>query len=121
MHIWGGFLNIYLHTGEEAYHTFDLVETGSVHLRKTVFIILTFVILIKTFFFLRLFRSMAHLVSMMKQVFHDLQAFMLFFFILIWIMSLCLTLLELGNVHGAMMAAGLKDKLKANAYPGVEY
>ena len=121
MHIWGGFLNIYLHSKGEAYHRFEEVEEPWVLFRKSVFIILTFLILIKTFFFLRLFRSMAHLVSMMKQVFNDLQAFMLFFFILIWIMSLNLSALELGNLHGAMTAAGLGDKLKAGNYPGSEY
>lgn len=44
---------------------------------------LIFVIMIKTFFFMRMFDSMAHLVSMIQQVANDLRAFIVFFFILI--------------------------------------
>ena len=81
MHIWGGFINIYLHssqcemvnygTDEEprnlcVYVLDENSETTGTHMTKTLVIILTFLILLKTFFFLRLFRSMAHLVSMMK-------------------------------------------------------
>ena len=65
------------------------VERG----RKMLIIILAFLLLIKTFFFMRLFKSMAHLVSMMQQVFVDLQAFLYFFFILLWITSLILSVI----------------------------
>ena len=91
--------------------------------RKTVIILLTFLMLIKTFFFMRLFRSMAHLVAMMRQVFHDLQAFMLFFFILLWITSLILNVLELGNEEGNSSRAAVERKkaMQTLDYPGVEY
>ena len=42
------------------------------HVRKLLLIVLIFMMLLKTFFFMRVFKSMAHLVSMMKQVFNDL-------------------------------------------------
>ena len=87
MHIWGGFINIYLHSNQCEWTNFgddenprnlclyvrdEDAETTFAHIKKTLSIVLTFLILLKTFFFLRLFRSMAHLVSMMKQVFNDL-------------------------------------------------
>jgi len=76
--------------------------------------------LIKTFFFMRLFKSMSHLVTMMKQVFKDLQAFMVFFFILLWICSLIFNIIQLGNYENKV-DEGLKNKLKAISYPGIEY
>lgn len=88
--------------------------------RKVVVICLAFLMLIKTFFFMRLFRSMAHLVAMMQQVFIDLQAFLLFFFILLWITSLILSTLQLGNYEGAR-SANLRAKAQAASYPGIEY
>jgi len=51
----------------------------------------------KTFFFLRLFKSFSGLVTMMKQVAYDLKAFMVFYLILLWMCSLVFNILELGN------------------------
>jgi hypothetical protein len=89
--------------------------------RKLVVIFLCFLLLIKTFFFMRLFRSMAHLVSMMQQVFLDLQAMITFFFILIAITSLIFSTLELGNYE---MSSDPLLRQKVNPalnYPGKEY
>ena len=56
--------------------------------------------LIKTFFFLRIFKELSYLVIMIRQVFHDLQTFILFYVILVWILSLIFQTLELGNYNG---------------------
>jgi|DEB0MinimDraft_12_1074336.scaffolds.fasta_scaffold38495_2 hypothetical protein len=87
LHIWGGFLNIYNHSQYDPSAVFTEVQIGvnddnepifgmvnfndnaesvfQVRFRKTMLILLTLLMLIKSFFFMRLFRSMAHLVSMM--------------------------------------------------------
>ena len=93
---------------------------GHMKFRKSVLIMLTMLMLIKSFFFMRLFRSMAHLVSMMRRVFLDLQAFMLFFFVLLWIMSLILNVLEMGNIETGK-SVERKKLLQTLEYPGVEY
>lgn len=81
VHIWGGFLNIYLHSID---HPSEEMVTN----RKVLLIILCFIMLIKTFFFMRLYQSMSELVMMMLQVMVDLRAFLCFYFILIWICGL---------------------------------
>lgn len=76
--------------------------------------------LIKTFFFMRLFRSMAHLVSMMSQVIKDLQAFVIFFFVLIWITSFVFSTLGLGN-NNDTRDTGDATKAKGTSTAGKEY
>ena len=83
-------------------------------------ICVTFIMLMKTFFFLRLFNQFSGLVIMMKTVTMDLRAFMVFYFILIWICALVFNILELGNFISPRNEA-LKTKLKAINYPGIEY
>jgi hypothetical protein len=61
--------------------------------------LLTFVLLIKTFFYMRLLPKMAHLVTMMSRVFSDIQGFMMFFFILVWTISLLFTIIGLGQMN----------------------
>lgn len=53
--------------------------------------------LIKTFFFLRIFSQLSYIVTMMKNVFYDLRVFLLFYFILILMFSAVLGILRLGN------------------------
>lgn len=60
-------------------------------------IIVTYLMLVKTFFFMRVFRDMSQLVMMMRQVIYDLRVFMMFYFILIWIISLVFNILMVGN------------------------
>jgi hypothetical protein len=61
MHIWGGFLNTFLHSGK-----IDRTDRKMDLARKVIIMFLIFLMLLKTFFFMRLFPSMAHLVKMMS-------------------------------------------------------
>ena len=103
-------MNVFLHAIEWENEKILLI-------RKTVLIILSFLMLIKTFFFMRLFKSMAHLVMMMLQVLIDLKAFLFFYFILIWISGLILNIL--GMVKETDSIKSLKSR--GLSYPGIEY
>jgi uncharacterized Tic20 family protein len=75
-----------------------LEETDEERKRANFFMIVaTFIMLMKTFFFLRLFYTFSSLVTMMKKVAFDLRYFLVFYFILLWILSLVFVILELGN------------------------
>ena len=123
--IWGGFYNIYYQISLRSVHSdHDHVSADEtlfdVSHGKAVMICVTFIMLIKTFYFLRLFNQFSGLVIMMKTVTLDLRAFMVFYFILIWICALVFNILELGNFISPRNEA-LKTKLKAINYPGIEY
>jgi len=60
-------------------------------------IIVTMIMLIKSFFFLCIFKSLSFLVSMLKQVFFDIKAFLLFYFLLIYMFAICLSIIDWGN------------------------
>ena len=60
-------------------------------------IIVTFLMLLKTFFFLRIFMKLSNLVTMMRQVISDLKIFMLFYGILVWMCALIFNILQMGN------------------------
>lgn len=109
-HIWLGYSNIVVHQ----------VQPPHWHSTKFLSIIVTFFLLIKTFFFLRIFGELSYLVTMMKQVVYDLKVFMIFYFILIWIAALILNIIELGNFSEHRNVAN-KKLLKATTYPGIEY
>lgn len=109
-HIWLGYTNIIVHQVQPPYS----------HSTKFLSIIVTFFLLIKTFFFLRIFGELSYLVTMMKQVVYDLKVFMIFYFILIWIAALILNIIELGNFSEHKNVAN-KKLLKATTYPGIEY
>ena len=81
-HIWGGFLNIAVH--------FEVIDFGY-QFRISLLSLLCVLMLLKTFFFLRIFRSSSHLVIMMIQVVRDLHPFLLFYFFMLWIYSLILS------------------------------
>jgi len=55
--------------------------------------------IVKTFFFLRIFKGISYLVTMIFQVFQDLMPFLLFYTILIVFMALYFGILGLGNYN----------------------
>lgn len=61
---------------------------------KTILIIVIFLLLIKTFFFMRIFRSFSYIVTMIINVVIDLQVFLLFFTILVVMFSLVFDVLN---------------------------
>ena len=60
-------------------------------------LLVALMMLIKTFFYLRIFKELSFLVSMLKQVFYDLKVFLSFYCILIFMFALILAILDLGN------------------------
>lgn len=59
--------------------------------------VVAIIMLIKTFFYLRIIDSLSFLVSMLMQVFIDLGPFMLFYFILLMINACLLSIINWGN------------------------
>jgi len=59
-------------------------------------VIVALVILIKSFFFLRIFKKLSALVSMLQQVFIDLIPFFLFFTIILVVLGLILGVIDWG-------------------------
>lgn len=57
----------------------------------------TLIMLIKTFFFMRIFEQFTKLVIMIKNVISDLREFMIFYFILLIMFSVILGVLGVGN------------------------
>ena len=55
--------------------------------------------LLKTFFFLRIFKNLSYLVLMMSRVVSDLIPFLAFYAILLWIQSLVFSIIEVGNIE----------------------
>ena len=103
-------LNVFFHMVETEDQVFKQA-------RKMLLITLCFFMLVKTFFFMRLFKSMAHLVMMMLQVIVDLKAFLFFYLVLIWICGLVLDILGLGQDTDDILTL----KAKRMTYPGIEY
>jgi len=66
---------------------------------KIVLILSCLSLLIKTFYFLRIFNSLSYLVAMLGQVISDLRVFALFFTLLIILLSQSITILGLGNTR----------------------
>jgi len=60
-------------------------------------IVVTMFILIKTFFFLRMFKELSFLVTMLTHVFEDLKVYLIFYVIMIFQFSMFFTILDLGN------------------------
>lgn len=60
-------------------------------------IVLIFMLLIKTFFFLRIFVALSYLVTMLRMVIIDLKIFLLFYSILSFVFSLWISILGVGN------------------------
>ena len=60
-------------------------------------IMVVFMIMIKTFFFLRIFSSLSYIVTMLRTVIYDLRIFLLFYAILTILFSLMIGILGIGN------------------------
>lgn len=60
-------------------------------------IVLTILLLIKTFFYLRIFKSLTQLVIMIETVIKDLTTFMIFFALILVSFSIILSILGFGN------------------------
>ena len=73
---------------------------GPAHLISKIFmIIIVFLALIKTFFFLRIFTALSPIVTMLTNVIYDLRIFMFFYSILIVMFALHLGILGIGNPY----------------------
>lgn len=83
-------------------------------------ILVTLIMLLKTFFFLRIFIKLSNLVAMMSQVVHDLKVFILFYVILIWMFSLIFNILQMGNYEFSIRE-DIQDIINLKVYPGQEY
>lgn len=87
---------------------------------QLLMITVIFIILIKTFFFLRIFDQLSFLVKMMAQVMYDLKAFMLFYLVICFMFCMLLGVVDLDNFE-------FSDKEKTRAkkagveYPDMEY
>ena len=66
---------------------------------KLNMIVLVFMLLAKTFFFLRIFSSYSFLVTMLRNVIYDLRVFLGFFALLIVLFSLMISVLGVGNFN----------------------
>jgi hypothetical protein len=116
LNIWAGFSSVIIQVV-----TF---ETASLHLQRLgdcVLILVTMLMLIKTFFYLRIFSQLSYIVTMMKNVFFDLRVFMLFYLILILMFSIVLGILKVGNMELLGDPATRKQKRKSSSWPNKEY
>ena len=87
-HIWIGLSNLLCQRYEP-----DILS----HHSQVLMLIVTTLMLIKTFFYLRIFKELSFLVSMIMQVFFDLRVFFLFYFVLIFLFSLMFSIIDFGN------------------------
>jgi len=62
-------------------------------------IFVTFMLLIKTFFFLRIFDNLTRLVIMIKEVIFQLTDFIIFYIIVIFMFSVVIGILGVGNYN----------------------
>lgn len=82
-----GILNIILHT------LFDPLNVGC----KITISFVGFLGMGKTFFYLRIFENLSPIVTMLINVLYDLKVFLLFFFILIFMFAIQLSITGIGN------------------------
>lgn len=83
-------------------------------------LLVTFLLMMKTFFFLRVFSELTFLVTMLGRVFSDLRAFIFFYFILVFKFALMLAIIDLGQL-ALNPAEEVRGTLSAKTYPGIEY
>ena len=83
-------------------------------------LMVTLLMLIKTFFFLRIFKELSFLVTMIKQVMIDLKVFMLFFFILLLMFAIGLSVLDYGN-YEYNADPSIREVVNLVSYSGQEY
>lgn len=87
IHIWSGVLNIGVQLILGPFH---ILARGNM-------IMVVFMLLMKTFFFLRIFKSMSFLVTMLRCVIYDLRIFLTFYAIITVLFSLFIDILGIGN------------------------
>jgi hypothetical protein len=83
-------------------------------------LISTMLLLVKTFFFLRIFKDLSFLVTMVKQVFLDLRVFMLFFSILLLMFAIMFSILDIGNYEYSD-DENIRNVLNLASFSGQEY
>ena len=81
-------------------------------IRKVIAIFVTAVMLLKTFFFLRIFKGLSYLVLMMSSVVKDLKPFLAFYIILLWMQGLVFSIIEVGNIEHSTDAYLAADNIK---------
>lgn len=62
-------------------------------------ILVVFMLLMKTFFFLRIFESLSYIVTMIRSVIFDLRVFLSFYAIITVLFSLLIDILGIGNFN----------------------
>ena len=88
-------------------------------------IFVTIFLLIKTFFYLRIFPQLNELVIMIQRVMFDLSTFVMFFMMLLIFCSLILSIIGFGNFDHTedetVLAALEKRDEGSSSWPGSEY
>lgn len=79
-----------------------------------------FMMLVKTFFFLRIFDELSFLVKMMGQVMYDLKAFLLFYAIICFMFCMLFAVVDLDNFEFSGNEKVRSEKAKPE-YPAMEY
>lgn len=110
-HIWIGFTNIAVQR-----FTVDIMSVPTQLLMITVI----FIMLVKTFFFLRVFDELSFLVKMMSQVMYDLKAFILFYTIICFMFCMLFAVVDLDNFEFSAKEKTRAEKAQPS-YPGFEY
>lgn len=79
--------------------------------------------LFKTFFFLRVFKSLSQMVTMLGQVTQDLTSFLTFYIILIWLAGLVYNVIGMASLDNTdeTLSELKRSKSRTTSYPGVEY
>jgi len=83
-------------------------------------IIVALLLLVKTFFFLRIFKELSFLVTMIKQVISDLRVFMLFFVILLFMFAMVFSILDL-NQYVYSDDPSIRAVVNLSSFSGQEY
>ena len=91
LHIYGGYFNLYI---QFTSNSSELIER---HNAKVFMILATLIMLIKTFFFLRIFKALSQFVIMVGKVCGDLRDFLFFYMLFLSMFSIILAVLGVGN------------------------
>ena len=94
MYIWSGYLNI-------LFQIRDIKGYERGYVSQVVMIFFTIMMLVKTFFFMRIFEQFTKLVIMIKNVVSDLIEFIIFYILLLVMFSVVLGVLGVGNYENS--------------------
>jgi len=83
-------------------------------------ILTTCFLLVKTFFYLRIFKDLSFLVTMLKQVFFDLRVFMVFFFLILYMFAIVMSVLDIGRYEYSADPA-IRAIVRSGSFSGQEY